>query len=256
MNALPDWSSLPALIPRVRATFDPGHLREYDATRRDSVLSALNAVPFLTRPRTVALKQGVFERLFGRLGPDHAFRAFTPDWGIELTEPQTTRGLAHLLGRRTDNDNKLRARRIRSFLDALKIPDLPDDDVLEKADVLTEQDRIDIEIRFPSDHPPRQKVVVVEAKFHHVVTKGQLSDYRNARRGRNDPRFLGDPHCRIIGLTPEAGRGRIGPQVGQWPVLLWRDVWLHFERGRPREVDAQLATFMAWLWHRIGALNS
>jgi hypothetical protein len=33
-------------------------------------------------------------------------------------------------------------------------------------------------------------------------------------------------------------------------------MWLHFERRRPEETDGQLATFMAWLWHRIGALNS
>ena len=250
MNALPDWSSLPALVPRVRATFDPGRLREYEATTRNPVLGALYAAPSLTRPRTVALKQEVLETLFGRFGPDHAFRAFTPEWGMKLTEPQTTRGLAHLLGRGTD---ELRARRIRAFLDALKVPNLPDDDVLEKADVLTEQDRIDIEIRFPSNLPERQQVVIIEAKFAYEITKGQLRDYRNARL--NDPRFTDESHCRIIGLTPEAGRGRRGRQFDKWQVLLWRDVWLHFERGRPKEADPQLATFMAWLWRRIGALN-
>lgn len=250
MNALPDWSSLPALVPRARAMFDPERLREYDATMRDRVLGALYAVPVLTRPRTVALKQAVLETLFGRFGPDHAFRAFTPEWGIELNESQTTRGLAHLLGRGT---GRLRARRIRAFLDALKIPDLPNDDMLEKAEVLAEEDRIDIEIRFPSDLPERQQVVIVEAKFAHGVTKGQLRDYRNARL--NDPRFTDEPHCRIIGLTPGVGQGPKGLQIHQWPVLLWRDVWLHFERGRPEETDGQLTTFMAWLWHRIGALN-
>ena len=254
---LPDWSSLPPLVSRVRATFDPERLREYEATTRSPVLGALYAIPALTRPRTVALKQEVLETLFGRFGPDHAFRAFTPDWGIELNERQTTRGLAHLLGRGT---GKLRARRIRAFLDALKVPCLPDDDVLEKAEVLAEQDRIDIEIRFPSDHSQRQQVVIIVAKFRHAVTEGQLSDYRNVRR--NDPRFLGEPYCRIIGLTPGAGEGRKGRQFSQWRVLLWRDLWLQFERRRPKEVDPhseeadpQLANFMAWLWRRIGALN-
>ena len=128
MNALPDWSSLPALVPRVRATFDPGRLREYDATMRNPVLGALYAVPFLTRPRTVTLKPEALETLFGLFGRGHAFRAFTPEWGIELTEPQTTRGLVHLLGSGT---GELRARRIRAFLDALKVPNLPDDDALE-----------------------------------------------------------------------------------------------------------------------------
>ena len=228
MTVLPDWSSLPPLVSRVRATFDPERLREYEATTRSPVLGALYAIPALTRPRTVALKQEVLETLFGRFGPDHAFRAFTPEWGIELNERQTTRGLARLLGRGT---GELRASRIRAFLDALRVPDLPDDDVLEKADVLAEQDRIDIEIRFPSDDPPKQRVVMVEAKFNHVVTESQLSDYRNARR--NDPRFEDKPHCRIIGLTPGAGEGRKGRQFSQWQILLWRDLWLQFERQAP-----------------------
>ena len=94
---------------------------------------------------------------------------------------------------------------------------------------------------------------MVEAKFDHHLTEEQLKKLYEARvKGR---RLVAKPDCRIVGLTPAAGRGRIGRQFTLWPVLLWRDVWLRFEKRRPREPDAQLATFMAWIWHRIGALN-
>ena len=251
MNGLPDWSDLIELSPQVRTAFDPECLSVYEAMTRSPILSALRLVPSLTQPRTVNVKQDVLESVFGSFGPDHVFHSFTPDWGIELTEPQATRGLAHLLGRGSDD---LRTARIRAFLEALHVPNLPDDSVLERAKVLTEQDRIDLEIRF-SEAPgaPLLQVVIVEAKFNHPLTEGQLRRYRSIRR--NDPQFVREPHCRIVGLTPEAGRGRRGQQFRHWPVLLWRDVWLQFEKRRPRESDAQLATFMAWLWHRIGALS-
>ena len=249
MNEPPEWDALADPAPQVRTAFDPECLAAHEAMTRSRVLGALRLAPSLTQPRTVDLNQDVLEIVFGSFGPDHAFHSFTPDWGIELSEPQATRGLAYLLGR---GSGKLRAARIRAFLEALKVPNLPDDGILERAKVLAEQDRIDLEIRFPAAPNDRLRVVIVEAKFRHQLTEGQLRSYRNARL--NDA-FVPEPDCRIVGLTPEAGRGRRGRQIHQWPVLPWRDVWLQFEKRRPRETDAQLATFMSWLWHRIGALN-
>ena len=63
------------------------------------------------------------ECLFGRFTPSHAFLALSPDWGITLTEPMATRGLAHLRGR---GSGSLKAQRFRAFLEALRIPDTPD----------------------------------------------------------------------------------------------------------------------------------
>lgn len=250
MDELP-WNGLAELSHGVRAAFDAECLAVYDAMTRSPILSALCLAPSLTQPRTVGVQQDVLETVFGTFGPDHAFNTFTPDWGTDLHERPATRGLALLLNH---GETELRAARIRAFLEALRVPNLPDDNVLERAEALAECDRIDLEIRFPAAaNSPLSRVVIVEAKFSHTLTEGQLRRYRNARR--NDRRFVREPDCRIVGLTPEAGRGRRGPQFRHWPVLLWRDVWLRFEKRRPREPDAQLATFMAWLWHRIGALN-
>ena len=251
MNGPPDWGVAAELAPQVRSAFKPECLVAWDAMTRSRILGALRLAPSLIRPRTVDLDQGVLETVFGSFGPDHAFNAFAPEWGIRLTEPRATQGLVSLLNR---GEAKLRAARIRAFLEALQVPNLPDDDILQRARAHAERDRIDLEIRFPdAANDPKLQVVICEAKFSYHLTEGSLRRYRNARL--NDPRFVGEPYCRIIGLTPEAGRGRRGLQVRQWRVLLWRDIWLRFEKRRPRETDAQLATFMAWLWRRIGALN-
>ena len=261
MNEPPDWHVLADLAPQVRAEFDSECLVEYETTKWSPVLWALRSDPSLIQPRTVDLKQEVLEGVFGAFEPHHAFNAFTPDWGIRLIERQATGGLSHLLNR---GEPKLRAARIRAFLEALKVPCLPDDRALERASVFAERDNIDLEIQFPVAAGSQSlRIVIVEAKFESKLRKGhkfedghrigQLSTYYNSRK--DDSRFV-EPDCRIIGLTPGAGKGRTGQQFRIWPVYLWRDVWLQFEKRRPKETDGQLAAFMALLWQRIGGLTS
>ena len=251
MNGSVDWAHLADLASRVRSAFEPECLAAHDAMMRSRILNAIRLVPSLTSPRTVDLDQGVLESVFGEFRPGHAFKAFTPDWGIKMTELQATRGLSFLLNH---GEGRLRAARIRAFLEALRVPSLPDlnnDKALERALVLSEKDRIDLEIRFPSSADNAvDRLVMVEAKFRHRLTGGQLKTYGEARR--KDFKKI---DYRIIGLTLKAGNGRRGRQIPLWRVLLWRDVWLQFEKRRPRETDEQIETFMAWLWRRIGALN-
>ena len=232
------WSQLPPGFPRT--AFDAECVESYDATARSRLLEAIRSHPALTQPRRVKVLTEDLQEIFGKFRPGHAFLALCPDWGIRLTEPMATRGLAHLLGR---GSGRLRAKRIRAFLEALRIPDIPADPLLEQARVYSEADRIDLEVRF------QKRVVLVEAKFAHTLTKGQLSKYYEARKGYHGR------DCRIVGLTPDAGTGRHHKQVKKWPVMLWRDLWLRFEQRRPCEADGQLAAFMAWLWQRVGGLN-
>ena len=93
----------------------------------------------------------------------------------------------------------------------------------------------------------KKRVVLIEAKFEYKLTLGQLKSYNCKRK-----KFRRD--YRIVGLTSAAGKGRRGKQTQLWRVVLWRDLWLRFERRRPYEADGQLATFMAWLWQRIDGL--
>ena len=236
------WSQIPTRFPRT--AFDPESLISYEVASRSRLLEAIHTQPALTQPRTVKVRTETLEGLFGEFHTNHAFRALRPDWGIDLTEPMATRGLAHLLNR---GSGELRAQRIRAFLGALKIPRLPDDQTLAEAKVYSEKDHIDLEIHFHGDED-RETAVLVEAKLSHTLTTGQLKRYYGKRS-----RFV--RQCRIVGLTPEAGGGRKGMQNQIWQMVLWRDLWLAFEKQRPDEDDGQLATFMAWLWLRIGGLN-
>ena len=130
---MPDRNGLAELAPQVRTAFDPECLAVYEAMTRSPILSALRLVPSLTQPCTVDVNRDVLESVFGSFGPDHAFHSFTPDWGIELTEPRATKGLESLLN---GGEAKLRAARIRAFLEALRVTSLPDDSVLERMEEL------------------------------------------------------------------------------------------------------------------------
>lgn len=237
------WSQMPTRFPRT--AFDPESLISYEVATRSRLLEAIRTQSALIEPRTVKVRADALEGVFGQFHTNHAFRALRPDWGIDLTEPMATRGLAHLLNR---GSGDLRAQRIRAFLTALKIPRLPDDYALAEAKVYSEKDHIDLEIHFHGDDG-HETAVLVEAKLGHTLTAGQLKRYYGKRS-----RF--DRQCRIVGLTPEAGDGRKGTQNQIWQVVLWRDLWLAFERQRPDEDDGQLAAFMAWLWLCIGGLNA
>ena len=225
--------------------FDRQCLLNHDAVARSRILEAIRTQPLLIRPCRVEIGTVALERVFGKFRTSHAFVALRPDWGIRLTEPMATRGLAHLLGR---GPRSLKAQRLRAFLEALRIPDIPADPLLEQAEVRSEADRIDLEVRFQSAQG-KAHVVLVEAKFGHKLTEGQLSTYNEARKSYDHRDF------RIVGLTPDAGKGRSPAEEKEWHVVLWRDLWLRFEKRRPCEADGQLATFMAWLWQRIDGLR-
>ena len=227
------------------ADFDPSFLIDHDTMVRDRILSAIRSEPLLTQPRTVELQQGILEEIFGTFGHGHAFSCFYPDWGIKLLERQATGGLAYLLGRGT---GETRGLRIRAFLEALKVPTLPGPDVLTRARVAAEKKRVDVSIHLPPDAAGQSRIILVEAKFNDKIRKGQLKKYYNAYYGY-------DRNCRIIALNPNVASGLSGQQRRIWRILLWRDVWLRFEKMRPLEMDDQFAAFQAWLWQRIGGLN-
>lgn len=226
--------------------FDASSLIEYESMTRDRILTAIRNEPFLTQPREVELQQEQFEEIFGTFGDDHAFTYFRPDWGIRLLERQVTGALAYLLARCTGPD---RGRRMRAFLEALKVPELPDDNnLLERARVVAEENRVDLSIRLPVDTAGRSRIVLVEAKFESQIRPRQLSHYYNAY-----PEY--DRCCRIVALNPNVESGLQGRQRRIWRIVLWRDLWLEFEKKRPTEADGQLGTFQAWLWQRIGGLT-
>lgn len=164
-----------------------------------------------------------------------------PDWGIMLTEPQATKGLAHLV--------QGRERRIRGLLKGLGIA--ATDDEIRMATVEAEtSERIDLLIRLGA------RAFIIEAKFGHKVTKGQLARYSKALRGRK--RAKGD--CDILLLIDPANAPDLHHKQRQrWRSSSWVELLLGFERelaNAPSESDDDdFRLFRRLIWHRIGGLS-
>ena len=223
--------------------FDTASLLNYERMKRDAVLNALQDAPFLIHPEIRDVQVGALEGVYGAFHDNHAFRAFYPDWGIRLLERQATEGLAFLLRQGTGMS---RARRVRAFLDALRVPDLPADEMIERATVVAEENRVDLTVKIPEPDNEPERVVLVEAKFGAPVTPEQLNRYFRAYKGHRRC-------CRLLVLNPNAGNALKKPLRNRWTTVLWRDFWLRFEKTRPPEADGQLAAFQAWLWQRVGS---
>ena len=65
----------------------------------------------------------------------------------------------------------MRRQRIRAFLEALRIRELPEEQQFERAEVYSEVDRIDLEVRFPASGGG-SRVVLVEAKLGPQADQG------------------------------------------------------------------------------------
>ena len=191
-----------------------------------------------------------FESIFGRFSPNHSFSAHLLNWGLKLTEPQATRALAHLI---SAGEGELRSRRIKAFLHALGAREVPDLKTLQKCQIEAERDRIDPLFRLPIVGTDKFRPVVVEAKFDHKITKGQLSRYRKAVAA-NKSNYLQSAEYFILGLNQSASRGMISRQSISWKFVSWTQLWLKFEKLRPQENNQDLELFMRTLWDRIKGL--
>ncbi len=187
--------------------------------------------------------------VFGSHKPHHSFSIPEFDWGIRLHEPQITKGLAALLNL---GDTQIRTQRLLAFLKAFGVQNIQAGDLVD-ATVHAEKVghnncRIDILVDNIYCQPDGDaKAVIIEAKFGHKITKGQLSNYWNTVKYKKEG-F-------ILGLTEQAANGLTGRQSKLWKFISWRDMWLKFEKHRPDEHNPSLTFFMNTLWHRIDGLN-
>ena len=246
-----EWRRLSKLLVPHRFPVSPELLRELDLRRRNSMHrhSALLSKQRLVR-RAHGESRSALEGVFGEFRADHSFGVAPIDWGFRLGEAQATKALKHFLDKGPPD---LRACRIKAFLTALGSENLPDCSLLKRASVHAEADRIDLEIHLPVENSPKLRPVIIEAKFGHRITEGQLSWYRQRRAGREFDRDCAD--YVILGLTESAGKGRKGRQVDLWRLVTWRDLWLRFEKLRPSGDDPHLPLFLHTLWRRIGGLS-
>lgn len=245
-----DWAELADLLPKT--DFDADCLVWYEDFRRGIIHSQLPKLAELFDRRRIApLDWTPFDAVFGQLNPLHSFAAPRLDWGFQLTEPQATKTLAHFLN---SGPAAMRGKRIQAFLKALKVPNAPNcAKTLGAARVMAEVDRIDLEIHLPLAEPQRFRPILIEAKFDHKLTRGQLSRYNRTRK-RDKTLDMAAAHRVLLGLTEDARKGLKGRQASQWNFVSWAELWLRFEKLRPRENNSNLTIFLHTLWHRIGGL--
>ena len=122
--------------------------------------------------------------------------------------------------------------------------------MLESAEVRAEVDRIDLEILIPTTDPKKQRPIIIEAKFGHHLTTGQLSRYSKARRTARYDYKNGD--FVLLADNHHAAKRLKGRQVTKWRLVTWQTLWLRFERLRPPEDNPDLAAFLSFLWNRVG----
>jgi len=193
--------------------------------------------------------------LFGLDRPDSSLMKSRLEWKMSLSERISTETLARLLNA---GAIEKRAPRMEAFLRALGLGNDKlgvEKGKLERFEVFSEvpayERRIDLKVVW-KDAKNRERVLIIEAKFEHVITDGQLSFYRDSTK-------MCHPRARrfllILALQEDAMSTVNIRRDGKWLFCSWRDLWLRFETTRPVEDNISLQLFLHALWRRIGQLN-
>lgn len=210
----------------------------------EPILKAIGSANFILSraiPRLATIRKRSFDatpiREFLALHSGNAMVLPSPDWGIALTEPQAVKGLAHLVQGRPD--------RLLALLKGLGITFSYDE--LRNASIEAETpDRIDLLIKLG------RRSFIVEAKFGHRITKGQLARYRRAVTGR---RLCSGDRDVLLLIDPNRANNLHHKQVSKWRVRSWAQVLLSLEREMCRTTsddDDNFRLFRCLLWNRIG----
>lgn len=165
----------------------------------------------------------------------HALSLPAPDWGFQLTEPQATYGLAHMIdGRPT---------RMLGLLNGLKVTET---EQVEQATIIAEEDRVDLLIRMGN------RAIIVEAKFGHHVTDGQLSNYWKKISRSAKPEGI------LLLIDPDDAPELHHAQKKHWRIISWAEMLLGLERAmkdNSTEDDDDFRLFRRLVWERIGGLS-
>lgn len=154
-----------------RSSFDTSCIERFMELERETLHSQIPKIADMLPKNRTDVPTTVLKNVFGDFHSNHSFSAPFLDWRMTLSEPTVTRTLADFLNEGSD---ELKARRIHAFLTALQVPELPELSTLAGCIVQAEVDRIDFEIWIPCSDTEHFRPVIVEAKFGHKITNGQL----------------------------------------------------------------------------------
>jgi len=167
----------------------------------------------------------------------HGLARPAPNWGFQLTEPQATQGLAHMIAGHP--------MRMQGLLKGLRIA--ATDEEAAQATIVAEEERVDLLIRIG------KRAIIVEAKFGHHVTDRQLSNYwKKISPTAKKTKGL------LLLIDPEDAPELHYTQRAHWRVVSWVDLLVGFERFLKNNISADdddFRLFRRLLWERIGGLS-
>jgi len=205
------------------------------------LIGALKAsIPVLARWSPRRFERVSVDRYFD-LTASHFLSRAAPNWGFPLTETQATRGLTHSVMAHH------RPARIKALLAGLGIE--ATEDALADAIVVAEEARVDLLVVWDME----RKGAVIEAKFGHKVTPGQLGTYGQYIR-KTYPKMK--PDWIVLKLDAEEWVPFKGRQSTTWSVASWAALLMQMERALPAEADDDdFRLFRRMLWQRINGLQ-
>ncbi|MAS09631.1 PD-(D/E)XK nuclease family protein [Endozoicomonas sp. G2_2] len=196
---------------------------------------------------------------FPGLRERHALNLAEP-FGFRLHEPQASSGIAHFS--HAGDMPELKANRCKSLIRAL-IPNEPSSSnflhslksatgfyVAAEDRIDNSSMRIDLLISWRDENCRRYRQIV-EMKFDHKLTKGQLEKYgRDALQNVDDPE-----HLRLVLLTLDGAFSRADRRSLKelWHPLSWLNFLRHWEAELVSDHDNTFIAFRRQLWARIGA---
>ena len=204
------------------------------------------------------------DRVFGIDLRHHFLHAAPLEWlqEVRLTEPQITKGFAYSLNA---GDRKTRTGRIQALLRVLGSRPGNEDKSLRDASVTPEapanERRIDLLIEW-TDASGRRRGAIIEAKFGHHVTPGQLPGYRT-RLGRLERDYRrevpsNEQERPLLFIVSPLRDDRVARALSRqrskdWRWISWRSLLLAYDRAlHPDHDDDAFRQFRRTLWHRAG----
>ena len=211
----------------------------------DFARAVSNEFPWFANPPCWKPGLNAMERVFGfGLSHHHLFHADPLDW-LQMTEPQATAGLAWFLNA---ENRTVRNGRIRTMLRALDRNGIDSNGDIRDANATNEAPttkgrRIDLLLTWQNASGDRCGAVI-EAKFDHGITRGQLKAYQKHLK-EIDRGGSGKPMLFVV--SPR----RSDKIEKKWRWISWRSLLLAFDRTLAHEHDEDaFRQFRRTLWDR------
>jgi hypothetical protein len=218
----------------------------YDANRK-AVNLLQNAGLIFTLPTGAEIQRAVVN-LFGVLDHNHPFATLRP-MGFRVTEPQITQGLMYFLD--PSKQGYAGKQRFVLFLHTL-LRHTVYEHLLENLDLKTiivhrvkselaiKKKRADIFLEWENNG--QHFGVLIEAKFSHQVTSGQLPAYKQYLHKDFKDR------CALILLTLKGNRSR---RNRDWQPKSWFSLMTQWEKELMNDNDTGFAVLRQLIWNKL-----